>query len=107
MKNSVNVANNIKTIEILKAEALQNMAGLFNRMAAEPGPDTRDRLASDFAGLIAVTYLLARRLGYGYGEINENILKKLDRGIASGDTPERDFKDLSELRKYIRIAGKE
>jgi len=98
---AVNVANNIKNIEELKTESLRSLAELFAGMSAPPDGDSLQSLAASFANMITVSYLLARRLGLGYGEVNEEILRILERGMAGGDSAELNVRDMDELKKYI------
>ncbi len=97
----IDVANNIKAVELLKVEVLQNVTELFGDIVAEADSETRDRIAEDAARLIAQTFLLSRRLGVEFNEIENEMCSMLREGITSEHILERRFGDLSALLGYL------
>ncbi len=102
----IDIANNIKAIELLKIEILQNITDLFGDIAAEADGETRKQLTADAARLITQTYLLSSRLGITAEEIEEDIKGMLDAGIAEQHILERRFGDLHTLLGYFE-AGRD
>ncbi len=93
----IDIANNIKAVELLKVEILQNVTDLFGDISAEADSETRERITQDAARLIGQTYLLCSRLGVGFEEIGGEMRAMLRGGIAQRHILERRFGDLSAL----------
>lgn len=93
----IDVANNIKAVELLKVELLENVTNLYGEIAAEASPETYINLASHAADIIIITKILCRRLGVDLETINAETRKKLVREIENGHLLERRFGDLSSI----------
>lgn len=93
----INIAENIKTVEILKVEILQKITDLFGDIAAEADGETYARIADDAANLINLVYIIASRLGVSYEDIEDRIRLKLADGVQQQHIIERKFGDLSKL----------
>ena len=93
----IDIANNIKAVELLKVEILQNVTDLFGDISAEADSETGKRISQDAARLICQTYLLCSRLGVSFDEINSDMSKMLRGGIEQRHILERRFGDLSLL----------
>ena len=78
----IDIANNIKAVELLKIEVLQNVTDLFGDIAAEADSET---------------YLRCDRLGVGFDEIEEEMREMLREGAAARHILERRFGALSGL----------
>ena len=70
------------------------------RAALSPGgrEDLKDALGS----AVLLAYVLARRCGISFGELDEDVISKADTGISGGHTLETGYGDLSLLKKHIR-----
>ncbi len=97
----IKIANNIKTVEQLKAEILKSVAELYADIGAEADSETSYRLTDDAANIINLTFILARRLGLSYDEVFRCMEAKLDRGIEKQHPIEKNFGDMSELKKRL------
>ncbi len=95
----INIANNIKTVELLKVELMQKVTDLFGDISAETDSETLTRLTGDTAALINVACLLAARLGVDYDSIGDFMKSELKREIEAGHLIERRYGDLSRLYK--------
>ena len=93
----IDIANNIKAVDLLKVEILQNVTDLFGDISAEADKETREDLTEDAARLITKIYLLCSRLGLDYDDITDDMKAMLKEGIGSGHILERRFGDLSAL----------
>lgn len=98
----IDIANNIKAVEMMKVEILQNITNLFADISAEADSDSAARLADDAARLINMTFLLCGRLGVSYEEIQPRMKRLLESGIEEGHMIEKRFGDLSNLLKKLK-----
>lgn len=97
----IDVANNIKAVELLKVEILQNVTDLFGDISAEADSETGKNISQDAARLICQTYLLCSRLGVSFDEIQSDMTDMLRGGIEQKHILERRFGDLSALLDSI------
>lgn len=97
----IDIANNIKTVELLKVELMQKLTDFCGDIAAEPDCETLTNLTADAAGLINIAYVTAMRLGVEARDINEMMLKQLDAEIKNNHLIEKRYGDLSELRRTL------
>lgn len=93
----IDIANNIKAVELLKVEILQNITDLFGDISAEADSETSQRIATDGARLICQTYLLCNRLGVGFDQLDDAMARMLRKGIEEEHLLERRFGDLHTL----------
>ncbi len=98
----IDIANNIKAVEMMKIEILQDITNLFADITAEADSDSAGRLADDAARLINMTFLLCGRLGVSYEEIRPRMERLLEDGIAQQHMMEKRFGDLSSLLKKLK-----
>ncbi len=98
----IDVAANIKAIELLKVELLQNITDFFGDICAENDSDTDERIAGHTADIILVTKLLSKRLGVDSVRVENIMIKKLENEIENGHILERRFNDLSAVLMEIR-----
>lgn len=98
----IDIANNIKAVEMMKVEILQNITNLFADITAEADSDSAMRLADDAARLINMTFLLCGRLGVAYDEIRSRMKAYLNDGIAQQHMIEKRFGDLSNLLDKLK-----
>jgi len=97
----IDIANNIKTVELLKVELMQKLTDFCGDIAAEPDCETLTNLTCDAAGLINIAYVTAMRLGIEIEDINEMMIKQLDAEIKNNHLIEKRYGDLSRLREAI------
>jgi hypothetical protein len=93
----IDVAQNFKIIEWLKTELLDAVADLFKSLI-KTGNDTKnDALAS----IIIITYLLGRRVGVSFSNLDRTVKDKLNVSIKEAREVERWYNDLFELSNYL------
>lgn len=98
MHQTVNVASNAKMIEVLKAEFIGEAADVMR--AALAGGD-RSELLDTLGGVVLLAYVLARRCGISFDELDTDIVGKAETGINEGHKLESIYGDLSLLKKHF------
>ncbi len=98
----IDVANNIKAVELLKVELMQAITDLFGDISAEVDSENHIRLANDSASIMIITKLLCKRLGIADEAVNAAMCRKLKGGIDDNHPLEKRFGDLSRLLSEIR-----
>ncbi|XID91688.1 MazG-like family protein [Paenibacillaceae bacterium WGS1546] len=98
MERDLDVATRTRMIEWLKTEVLDQASRLFKAI----WDGSTSRVVDGLAGLIASTYILGRRLGISYRDLDRAIADKLTKLKQEGHQLEDQYKDLSELTEHIR-----
>lgn len=100
--DDIDIMGNIRLIDNNKNYLLASVADFFITMSKGSSRDideTRDELSE----IIILAYSLAKRLGYTYTNIDQNIIKRLKIAIMnSGNENNGEYADYSELISYIR-----
>jgi len=93
----MDVARRAKMIEWLKTEMLDETARLFRGLWEGRHASILDSLAS----LIVSSYLMARRLGINFRELDDAVREKLDRHKRENHQLEEWYGDLSSLERHL------
>lgn len=94
------ITRNIKIIEWMKNEILINVSDLFNILFK--GVKSIDETLQDIlANIIMLTYLLAKRLGISFNEIDYKIKEKISLGVKENHSIEKWYGDLTNLKNHI------
>ncbi|OYD07939.1 MazG-like family protein [Paludifilum halophilum] len=96
-ERSVHIAKSVKVIEWLKTELLDQVANLFKGLHYANQSLISDSLAS----LVVATYVLARRVGFSYREVDQAVTRKLREHTRERHQLEDWYGDLSQLEEYI------
>lgn len=99
----INITKNIRIIEWLKSELLTSVAGLFTVFSNNANA-AQDAVLSAISNIIIVAYLLAKRLGIDFVQIDLKISSKLKLEIEENHELEKSFGDLSALVKHFEIS---
>jgi hypothetical protein len=94
----MDIAKNIKLIEWLKTELLDNVSTLF-RGFAKGGESI---LIDSLANIIVSAYVLGKRIGIQYHELDRQIAEKVRRSIEAGHQVEDWYGDLSLLENHVK-----
>ena len=90
--NPIKIAN--------KSEILMSVSELFNILFK--GVKSADEALQDIlANIIMITYLLAKRLGISFNEIDYRIKEKTSLGIKEDHSIEKWYGDLTNLKNHI------
>ncbi|SHH30985.1 MazG-like family protein [Tepidibacter thalassicus] len=96
------VTRNIKIIEWLKTEMLNSIAALYDLMLK--GASYTDEVIQDIlANIIMVTYLLGRRLGFNFSDIDKKMREKIIIAINEEHKVEKWYNDLTKLKDHIKF----
>lgn len=98
MQQSVNVASNAKMIDVLKAEFISESADVLRAALSSNG---RKELKDALGGAVLLAYVLAKRCGISFGELDEDVISKADAGITGAHMLETGYGDLSHLKKHF------
>ncbi|WP_435923194.1 MazG-like family protein [Paenibacillus sp. DYY-L-2] len=98
MQREMDVAKRAKVIEWLKTEVVDHVSRLFK--ALWEGSTTR--ITDAIASLIVSSYILGRRLGVTYRDMDEAILEKLKKHKQEGHQLEDWYQDISTLEEHMR-----
>lgn len=100
LNRNLEVTRNIKIIEWMKTEILVSIGDLFNLLYK--GVKPLDEVLQDtLANIIMVTYLLSKRLGVSFSDVDYKIKEKIKTAINEDHSIERWYGDLSSLKKHI------
>ncbi len=98
----MNISTNLKAIDMIKGEILSEIANLYRTLADYDETGEYDSVTNEIATVIAMDYILARRLGVSFAGIDNKISELLTIGEENGHELEIEFSDMSELKKYLK-----
>jgi len=94
----MDIAKNIRMIEWLKTELLDNVSGLFRAFLKG-----NEALLLDFlSNIVMFAYVLARRVGIDFHELDRSVQAKAERGVEVGHEVEEWYGDFSDLRDHLK-----
>ena len=94
------IMKNVKIIEWIKNEILISVSNLFNLLYKGVKP-IDNGLQNTIANIIMLSYLLGKRLGISFDEIDYKIKEKAKEAIKEEHSIETWFGDFSELEKHM------
>jgi dimeric dUTPase (all-alpha-NTP-PPase superfamily) len=98
MSKELDVAKRAKVIEWLKTEVLDQVSRLFRAM----WEGSTSRIGDSLASLIMSAYILGRRLGVSYSDLDQQLLNKLRKHRQEGHQLEDWYQDISALEEHMR-----
>ena len=99
---NMNIANNLRAIEEVKADILGEVSELYKKLADYDELADYGAVESSIATIIAMDYILARHLAIAQSTIHSRICELTDSAAENSHPLETEFGDMSELAKYIR-----
>lgn len=94
---NVHIAKNIKVMEWLKAEIVEQVGGLFKGLFK----GNESYIIDSMASLLIAIYVLARRVGIPFHKLEKAVLDKLQEHQKEGHEIEEWYGDLSVLEQYM------
>ncbi|MBE6083066.1 MULTISPECIES: MazG-like family protein [Tissierellales] len=98
----INITKNLKTIEWLKSELLMSIASLYELMS-KGGENVKEDASDLISNIILISYLLGKRLGISYENIDLKVENKLKLGLVENHKIEKWYGDFSELIENFRL----
>ncbi|VTR32235.1 MazG-like family [Actinobacillus pleuropneumoniae] len=98
MPKDLDVAKRAKVIEWLKTEVIDHVSRLFKALWEGSTTKVGDSLAS----LMMSSYILGRRLGLNYRDLDDLLLEKLKKHKQEGHQLEDWYQDISALEEHLR-----
>ena len=92
------VTKNVKIIEWMKKELILSVGDVFDLIFKGVKP-LDEALQDTLANIIMITYLLAKRLGISFSEIDYKIKEKIRIGIDQNHSVESWYGDLKKIKK--------
>ncbi|HHV99326.1 MAG TPA: hypothetical protein GXX36_07105 [Clostridiaceae bacterium] len=97
----IDITRNIKIIEWLKSELLEDVSSLFKLLINGMREEVHDSISETLSNIILISYLLGKRLGISYNAIELKIDNKIKLGLLESHDVEKHYGDLSELAKHL------
>ena len=94
------VTKNVKIIEWMKKELILSVGDVFDLIFKGVKP-LDEALQDTLANIIMITYLLAKRLGISFSEIDYKIKEKIRIGIDQNHSVESWYGDFFNLKKHM------
>lgn len=98
MPKDLDVAKRAKVIEWLKTEVVDHVSRLFKAL----WEGSTARVGDSLASLIMSSYILGRRLGVSFRDIDDLLLDKLKKHKQEGHQLEDWYQDISALEEHVR-----
>lgn len=98
----MNISTNIKAVDNIKSEILSEVAALYKALADYDEVGEYNNVENSISTIIAMDYILARRLGISFKSVDNKISELLTIGEENGHELEVAFSDMSELKKYVK-----
>ena len=92
------IAEKAHLIHVIKSQLLSEVSGIFKASLLTDG---KDELVDTISNSILLAYVLARRCGITYEEIDLKIEDKAKLGMLEEHKLEKNYQDLSTLKKHI------
>ncbi|MBY9082132.1 MazG-like family protein [Paenibacillus sp. HN-1] len=98
MPKDLDVAKRAKVIEWLKTEVIDQVSRLFKAL----WEGSTSRVSDSLASLIMSSYILGRRLGISYRDLDDALMEKLRKHRQEGHQLEEWYQDISALEEHMR-----
>lgn len=101
-EKSFNISKNLQAVERIKAEILSEVSRLYKELADYDETESYDSVENSIATIIAMDYILGRRLGISFSAVDDKIRDLAGIAVENEHELEKDFADMSELLKHVR-----
>ncbi len=96
----IDIIKNMKTVDWLKSELLTNISNL-HRILVNNENTTKDDLEDALSNIILDSYILGKRLGLDYRDIDVAMKENIKLNLIKEHKIEKWYGDLSQLLDYI------
>jgi hypothetical protein len=94
----IDIAKNIRIIEWLKAELVAGIGALYKAMVK----NNQEMIGDSLAGLVAGCYLLGKRLGVPFHNLDTRIAERLESSQLQKHEIEEWYGDVTNLEHYFK-----
>ncbi len=101
MEQSLNLTTNIRAIDTIKSEVLCEVARLYSELSDFEDANLYENITGSIATIIAMDYILARRMGLEFSDIDKKIISLTSIASENHHELEEAFSDMSELGRYV------
>ena len=102
MEQTFNLSTNLRAVDNLKSEILSEVARLYQGLSDYDSPEIYERVLGSVATIVAMDYILARRIGLDFQDVDRKIAELTTIAEENNHELEIAFSDMSELRSFIR-----
>ncbi|MGI6227429.1 MAG: MazG-like family protein [Peptococcales bacterium] len=95
-ESNFDIAKNAKVLDELKADLIGTVSTLMKNTIK----GSEEAITGSLASLIVTTYIIGRRLGIKFYQIDEAVRIQLRNSIGSDHEVEKWFNDLTSLKEY-------
>ncbi|WP_124728573.1 MazG-like family protein [Staphylospora marina] len=96
-ERGIQFAKSIKVVDWLKTEILDQVASLFKGIHHA----SQSAMIDSLSGLVISIYVLARRMGFSFRELDQAVVHKARDLAQNGHQLEEWYGDLSALDEYV------
>lgn len=95
-KNQPDITKNIRIIEWIKAELIGSISLVFKAMIK----GSEEKIIDALSSIVIMAYILGKRLGINFSQLDVNIESKLKQGIEAEHEVEKWYGDFSSLLNH-------
>lgn len=103
MQREIDITRNIRIIENIKAELLEEVANMYKVLSQGVIQEAQDVISESMAQMILNTYILGKRLGVQPQYIDKKLKEKIGESIKQNIEVEKYYKDISDIKEYFEI----
>lgn len=96
MEQQLDIAKNAKVLDELRADLIGTVGSLFRNILK----GSREAITGSLASIIITSYIIGRRLGIKFYQLDEAIAIQLKNSTGSDHEVERWFNDITSLKQY-------
>ena len=100
--HEINIAKNIRALEWLKAEMLDSLAALYKSLIKNGA----EGIVNNIARLIVCCFLLAKRLGLSFGQVEQQVYHKVNEMLMEGNPLEDWHGDITLFKEYLDMKNR-
>ena len=101
-EKELDITGRLKIVEKLKCQMLTDVAQLFSGLSESNSQSNVER-GDLLADIIILSYLLSKKLGIPYQQIDRRILNKIKLGLIESDPSDKWHQELAELLKHFDL----
>ena len=102
MEQTLNLSANLRAVDNIKSEILSEVSRLYQVLSDSDNAEIYERALQSIATIVAMDYILARRIGLGFEAVDQKISELTAIAEENNHELEVAFCDMSELRGHLR-----